>query len=108
MGITLYILIFITLIFAIVVFFNIALQIRKRGKLIMSGYYDDPIDSENEQNSLGTQLWKEGIELFGSEAPFVEWLNTPNVNFEYQKPVSHLKNISGIKIIRNAIARLHN
>ena len=98
-----YIMIFSALIYTVIVLIRIAYQINERGKLILSGHYDEPVELTQDQSNIGAQLWDEGIDLFGSEASFLEWLNTPNSEFENQTPISYLSSIEGVKMVMNQV-----
>ena len=44
-----------------------------------------------------------GIEVFGSENDFIDWLDSPNVFLEDKKPLEFLNTTSGIKLINSRL-----
>ncbi len=51
-------------------------------------------------------LFKHGIEVFGSEAEFKDWLREENFYFDNEAPESNLKTYSGIKFIDDRLTAM--
>jgi len=51
-------------------------------------------------------LYSFGFEIFGDEASFVQWMDTPNRALNFQKPVAFIDNQFGRQEVRNIIGRI--
>lgn len=56
-----------------------------------------------EQVVLLLSLYKHGVEVFGSQDDFYQWLNTENYFLDRDRPINYLKTVTGIRFIENRI-----
>jgi len=66
--------------------------------------YYKPIERVRLPRKLKKKLYKHAFEVFGHK--MYEWLNTPILALNYQKPILHLKIPSGYKEINNILYRI--
>jgi putative toxin-antitoxin system antitoxin component (TIGR02293 family) len=51
-------------------------------------------------------LINHGIQVFGNKDDFNRWLNQPNFIFDYEKPISYLNTITGIRIVDDRLTAI--
>jgi len=51
-------------------------------------------------------LMKRGIELFGTNKGFDQWLNTQNFFFDNRRPVMYLTTVSGIRFVNDRLTAM--
>ncbi len=53
-------------------------------------------------------LFKHGVDLFGSNKLFLQWLNSDNFHLDHEPPINFLNTISGIRFIEDRLTGIEH